>query len=126
MEEGSCCVVTTAFDTYYDISLKNSMQSGRLGNAVPVEFTVDDASNISYASLKEILSHTRTKQQLTPFFVTKLQTYLEQKDIDFVIAGNGLTVMSRGEQSSSNHKEADSCISDIIKHALEQVYPTEY
>ena len=75
----SCRVAVTAFDTYYSISLKNSTQSGRLGNAVPVEFTVDDAFDISDASLKENLSHTRTKQQLTSFFAKKLQTYLVQK-----------------------------------------------
>ena len=49
---GSCRVVVIAFDTYYDISLKSSTQSGRLGNAVPVKFTVDDAFDISGASLK--------------------------------------------------------------------------
>ena len=76
---GSCCVGTIAFDTYYNISLKKSVRSGRLGNAVPVEITVDDAFDISDASLKEILSHTRTKQQLTSFFAKKLQAYLEEK-----------------------------------------------
>ena len=58
---GSCRVVIITFDTYYDISLKNFTPSRRLGNAVPLEFTVDDAFGISDASLKEILSHTRTK-----------------------------------------------------------------
>ena len=62
---GSCCVVVIAFDTYYNISLKNSTRYGRLGNAVPVELTADDAFDISDPSLKEILSHTRTKQLLT-------------------------------------------------------------
>ena len=38
---GSCHLVVIAFDTYYDISLKNSTQSGRLGNAIPVEFNAD-------------------------------------------------------------------------------------
>ena len=38
---GSCHVVVIAFGTYYDISLKNSTQSGRLGNAVHVEFNAD-------------------------------------------------------------------------------------
>ena len=82
---------------------------------------VDDVLNTSYASLQEILSHTRTKQQFTCFFAKKLQKYLKQKDIDFVIAGNVLTVMSWGEQSSSNHEEADSLIAHIIKLTLEQV-----
>ena len=85
---GSCRVVVIAFDTYYDISIKSSTQSGRLGNAVLVEFTVDDAFDINDASLKEILSHTSSKQQPSSFFAKKLQTYLEQKNIDFVITGN--------------------------------------
>ena len=59
---GSCRVVVIAFDVYYDISLKSSTRSGRLGNAIPVEFTVDDTFDISDTSLKEILSHTRTKK----------------------------------------------------------------
>ena len=119
---GSCRVVLIAFDVYYDISLKNSTRSGRLGNAIPVEFTVDDTFDISDTSLKEILSHTRTKKQLTYFNPKKLQTYLEEKDTDFVIAGNGSTVMSWGEKFNNNHEEADSFIAHIIKLALEQVF----
>ena len=119
MSRGHHCV-----DTYYDISLKNSTRSRRLGNAVPVEFTVDDAFDISDTSLKEISYHTRTKQQLTSFFAKKLQTYLEQKDIDFVIAGNGSTLMSWGEQFTNNHEKTDSLIAHIIKLVLEQVLCT--
>ena len=109
MEElmGSCCVDVIAFDTYYDIFLKNSWWSGRLGNTVPVEFNLDYAFDISDASLQEILSHTRTEQQLTSFFEKRLQTYLEQKDIEFVITGNGSTVMPWGEQSSNSNEETD-------------------
>ena len=47
---GSCRVVVIAFDAYYDISIKSSTQSGRLGNAILVEFTVDDAFDINDAS----------------------------------------------------------------------------
>ena len=121
---GSGCVVVIAFDTYYDIFRKNSWWSGRLGNAVPVEFNLDHAFDISDASLLEILSHTRTEQQLTSFFEKRLQTYLEQKDIEFVIAGNGSTVMPWGEQSSNSHEETDSLIAHIIKLAVEQVLCT--
>ena len=93
-------------------------------NAVPVEFNLDHAFDISDASLQEILSHTRTEQQLTSFFEKRLQTYLEQKDIEFVIAGNGSTVMPWGEQSSNSHEETDSLIAHIIKLAVEQVLCT--
>ena len=54
----------------------------------------------------------------------QLQTYLEQKDIDFVIARNGSTVMPWGEQSSNSHEEIDSLIARIIKLAVEQVLCT--
>ena len=37
------------FDTFYDVSLENFKQSGRLGNAVPAKFTVDDGFAIGYA-----------------------------------------------------------------------------
>ena len=122
---GSCRVVVIAFDTYYNISLNNSTRCEHLGNAVLVEFTVDDAFDISDTSLKNFLSHTRTNQLLTSFFAKKLQTCLDQKDIDFAIAGNGSTVMSWGEQSTNNHKEAGSLIADIIKLTLEQVLCTD-
>ena len=49
---GLCCVVVIAFDTYYDISLKNSTRPERLRNVVPVEFTVDNFFATSDASLK--------------------------------------------------------------------------
>ena len=61
---------------------------------------------------------------MTSFFAKKLQTYLEQKDIDFVIAGNGSTIMPWGKQSSNNHEEVDSPIAHIIKRLLEQVLCT--
>ena len=99
---GSCRVVAIEFDTYYDVSLKNFTRSGHLGNEVPVEFAVDDAFDIIDASSKEILSHTRTKQQLTSL------------DIDFAIAGNGSTIMSWGEQSRNNHEEAHSRIVHML------------
>ena len=62
---------------------------------------------------------------MTSFFTKTLQTYLEQKDIGFVIAGNRSKVISWGEQSSNNHEEADSLISHIIKLGLEQVLFTD-
>ena len=127
MEElmGSCRVIVIAFDTYYDISLKNSTSSWFLGNAVHVEFTLDNAFDISDASFKEILSRTRTTQQLTSFFAKRLQTYLEQKDTGFVIAGNGFMVMSWDEKSSNNHEEAHPLIAHKIKFPLEQVLCTD-
>ena len=45
--KGSCRAVVNAFDTYYDIYLKNCKRSGCLGDAAPVELTVDDAFDIS-------------------------------------------------------------------------------
>ena len=127
MEElmGSCRVIIIAFDTYYDISLKNSTSSWFLGNAVHVEFTLGNAFDISDASFKEILSHTRTTQQLTSFFAKRLQTYLEQKDTGFVIAGSGFMVMSWDEKSSNNHEEAHPLIAHKIKFPLEQVLCTD-
>ena len=57
---------------------------------------------------------------MASFFAKKFQTYLDQKDTDFVIGGDGSTVMSWGEQSSNNHEEAISLIAHIIKLALKQ------
>ena len=45
----SRCYHGCPFDTYYDVSLENFKQSGRLGNAVPAKFTVDDGFLIGYA-----------------------------------------------------------------------------
>ena len=45
--KGSCRAVVNTFDTYYDIYLKNCKRSGCLGDAAPVELTVDDAFDIS-------------------------------------------------------------------------------
>ena len=63
---------------------------------------------------------------MTSFLAKNLQAFLEQKDIVFVIAGNGSTVMSRGKKFSSNHEKANSRITHIIKLALEQVMCTDY
>ena len=62
---------------------------------------------------------------MTSFFAKKLQTHLEQKDIDFVIAGNGSRVMLWGEQSSNNNEEAGSLTAHIIKLALEHELCTD-
>ena len=59
---GSCRVVVIAFDTYYDISLKNAIWAS--WKCSTFEFRcldAYDAFDISDASLKEILSHTGTK-----------------------------------------------------------------
>ena len=87
---GSCRVVINAFNTCYNISLKNWKQSRCLGDAAPVKFTVDDAFDISDVSLKEMLS----QPLLSSFFAKKLHMYVEQNNIGSVLAENGSTVMS--------------------------------
>ena len=60
------------FDRYLDISLKNKTRAKRAQNISVIEFDIHDEMSIAKLSLKELLSSSKTKSQLTEFFAKAL------------------------------------------------------
>ena len=111
--------VVVAFDTYLEESLKDTVRKQRVGKSVPVQYAVNDTFDIAKLSLKDILSHKNMKRDLSVYLMNSLHAHLKRLALQFVLAGNGKTVMSwTSEESPNNHEEADSLIIYTLSLAL--------
>ena len=115
----SCWEVRLVFDRYIKDSLKARTRKKRTSGK-EVNYKVSDSTNISNISLKQLLSHIETKQELT--------VYLAKYLIDSLEFINKRYVVTYGQLSKSNihdftedmtvhdHEEADTL---IVLHCLD-------
>jgi len=59
------------FDSYRDQSIKNVTRDKRLHGGVSTRFSICDCTDISSVSMKKLLSHSTTKDELTHYFSKK-------------------------------------------------------
>ena len=60
------------FDRYLEVSLKDKTRAKCAAQSSVMEFKVHDETNIAKVSLKELLSNSKTKSQLTGLFAEAL------------------------------------------------------
>ena len=103
----SASTVIVSFDTYQDISLKERTRERRKNNAIAIEYEAADCTDISDVKMEDILSHWKTKRELTKFLAERTVQHLRKRLITFVVAGNGVTVTNE-TISYNNHEESDT------------------
>ena len=67
----------------YDIpkSLKSATRHWQLDDSYPVAYNITDATNISNVPLKQLLSHTATKDELTVFLSKELLKFSKENKL---------------------------------------------
>ena len=71
--------------------------------------------DISAISLKDLLSHYKTKREMTNFFIDGLIRHFESLAVTYLVAGNSQTFSSAPTVEGNNHEEADSLMVHCIK-----------
>ena len=104
------------FDKYdVPMSLKTATRVQRQGKNEPVYCHITDSTHIAKVNTKRLLSHTKTKQELTVYLARSLLSLLRVTKV--VSWGCECAATSqRTEQLQSNHEEADT---KLILHAID-------
>ena len=75
------------FDDYtVKNSLKTATRSKRLGGLASVRYKITDSTNIQHISMKKLLSHEGTKDELTMFFSEKIMHMAMKTGQQYVVA----------------------------------------
>ena len=106
------------FDTYLENSLNNSLQRKRAGKTTPVEFKITDSTNITNISMRTLLSHSKTKDELTAYLSDKALVFAQKMERKLVARWRNEARTAEGKDVTdlkSTHEEADT---KIIFHCL--------
>ena len=104
------------FGTYKDGSLKQNTRTIRKGGQKPINFRIEDKTNIQKISMTKFLSSERTKQSLTEYLTKKAIDHFEKKpSLKFLVSANGEAVGNIDCYRSNNHEEGDTL---LVWHAI--------
>ena len=105
------------FDDYtISNSLKTATRKKRLGQSVSVHYKIDDSSKIQHLTMKRLLSHVQTKDELTVYLANKIFDYALSAKKNIVVAyRQNVCYTTENNYEASSHEEADT---KIIFHAL--------
>jgi hypothetical protein len=105
------------FDSYHECSIKSLTRSRRLHGDNASQYKISDNTNIANVSLKNLLSHIRTKDSLTEYLANKLLRHAQQMGKNIVVAWRAKAAATHFEADylSSTQEEADT---KIILHAI--------
>ena len=111
--------VRIIFDRY-DVpqSLKQATRSRRQGTQVPVAYHINDATNIAKVSMKQLLSHSQTKMELTGYLGQKILEHASKEGHCAVVAWGTQCKSTFTDKSymNSDQEEADT---KLILHAAD-------
>lgn len=106
------------FDTCRQDSLKSSMHKKRSGNTQSVQYKISDTTYIGNISMKLLLSHTKTKDELTAYLSDKAIQYATERNKCLFVSWRETAKSSMGivtDELKCNHEEADT---KLILHSL--------
>ena len=112
--------VRLVFDRYLKQSLKSRTRKKRTSGQEMVIYQVSGTANISNESLKALLAHIETKQQLTIFLSKYCKREFQGSNIDFAVTYDQITETNMDgfteELKNHDHEEADTL---LILHAID-------
>ena len=104
----------------YDVpsSLKSATRTRRQGLEDPVYYRISDSTHIAKVPLKKLLSHTKTKAELTTFLAKKVKERGQVLRRQLLVAWGKECKATHKDMGhlQSDHEEADT---KIILHAVE-------
>ena len=104
------------FDDYtISNSLKTATWKKRLRQSISVHYKIDDSSKIQHLTMKRLLSHVQTKDELTVYLANKIFDYALSESKNIVAYRQNVCYTTENNYEASSHEEADT---KIIFHAL--------
>ena len=105
------------FDSYSKDSTKSLTRDKRQHGGNPVQYKIFDTTDISNVTMKNLLAHISTKDELTEFLARKILSHAEIVGKDVVVAWRSMAKATHfnAESLSSTQEEADT---KIILHAV--------
>ena len=107
------------FDRYdIPLSLKTATRIRRQGDDDPVSYLITDSTNITKVPMKRLLSHTKTKMELTQYLAAKALEHAKYNGKNLVVAWGSTCEATHRDVSHlrSSQEEADT---KIILHAAD-------
>ena len=111
--------VRLIFDRYdLPFSLKAATRVRRQGSQAPVYYHITDTTHIAKVPMKRLLSHTKTKMELTIYLGPKIKEYADRSGRQLVVAWGSVCKATHKDVAhlQSNQEEADT---KMISHALD-------
>ncbi|KAJ8886837.1 hypothetical protein PR048_013049 [Dryococelus australis] len=105
------------FDTYLEGSLKNSTRRKRAGKSMPVKYKITDYTNIQKEAMRSLLSHCKTKDELTAYLANKAILHAQRIKQNLTVSWRNQTRSSDGNdvRELQNMQEANT---KIILHSF--------
>ena len=96
------------FDDYtISNSLKTAIRKKRLGQSVSLHYKIDDSSKIQHLTMKRLLSHVQTKDELTVYLANKIFDYALSENKNIVVAyRQNVCYTTENNYEASSHEEA--------------------
>ncbi|KAJ7394880.1 hypothetical protein OS493_000715 [Desmophyllum pertusum] len=108
-------------DQKYDVAmtLKQSTREKRQGGQAPIYYRITDSTNITKVTMKKLLSHSKTKMELTTYLADKaIEHFSRQNGSRFIVAWASKCKATHKYLGNlqSNQEEADT---KILLHAVD-------
>ena len=109
--------VHLVFDDYtVTNSLKTATRQKRQGISASVHYKIGDTTKIQHITMKRLLSHTKTKDELTDYLSKKMMEDAENTGNKFVVAWRqNVSYTTEDIYADSSHEEADT---KLIFHSV--------
>lgn len=103
------------FDRYLKVSLKDKTRAKRAQNTSAIEFVIHDEMNIAKVPLRELLSSSKSKAQLTVLLAKALLESFKDSEQKLVVSFSDQVRSNRQnllpeDMTTHNHEEADTMI----------------
>ena len=114
--------VRVVFDRYIEDSLKKTTRRKRQGKAeTATQYEIKDDTNLVKTSMKKLLSHNKTKQQLTSCLGRYIAKKMEEINKQFAVSFGRCTItnieaLNSEKLNGHDHEEADTL---MILHAID-------
>ena len=114
--------VRVVFDRYIEDSLKKTTRRKRQGKAeTATQYEIKDDTNLVKTSMKKLLSHNKTKQQLTSYLGRYIAKKMEEINKQFAVSFGRCTItnieaLNSEKLNGHDHEEADTL---MILHAID-------
>ena len=107
--------VKVIFDQYLEVSLKNKTRTKRAQKTTSLEFVVHDEMNIAKITLKQLLTNSKTKSQLTELLVQALLETFKESKLELVVSYHDKVRCNTPDllpygMTTHGHEEADTVI----------------
>lgn len=110
--------IHVVFDTYLERSLKNFTRCKRQGSELPTQFKICTDTNIQNTTMKKLLSHSKTKSDLSEFLSRKIIEYGQNDGMKMVVSFKNQAYSSYNVNTDMLESDQEEADTKILLHCL--------